>query len=80
MADKSLITTVTLCETVVGRTVFQITEETDSAFSKVIIDQNTILPLQPVHYKFIDPISKHPRSFAVIGEYDLTGKQITLVT
>lgn len=78
MAGKSLITTVTLCETIVGRTVFQIAEETDSAFSKVIIDQNTVLQLQPVHYKYIDPTVKHPRKFAIIGEYDLTGKQVTL--
>lgn len=78
MAGKSLITTVTACETIAGRTVFQISEVTESAFSKVIINQNTILQLQPVHYKYTDSTMKHPRQFAVIGEYDLTGKQVTL--
>ncbi len=79
MAGITLETTVTVSETVVGRTVFQIADETDKIFSKVTFGQDQVLPLQPVHYHYIDPTVKHPRRFAVIGEYPLAGKKVTLI-
>lgn len=78
MAGNTLETTVTVSEMFFGRTVFEISDETETNFSKVSLGSDQILPLQPVHYKYIDPTAKHPRKFAVLGEYQLTGKKIFL--
>ena len=79
MAENTLETIVTTSEVIAGRTIFEIADETERSFGKVFIGQNTVLPLQPVHYKYIDPAEKHPRRFAVIGEYPLAGKTISLI-
>ena len=79
MAGVALETTVTMSEMVVGRTVFDIEDESDRNFIKVSIGQDRVLPLQPVHYHYVDPVAKHPRRFAVIGEYPLAGKRVTLI-
>ena len=77
---KIFETTVTRCDTIAGVPVFDMADGTDQAFTNVSFDCNVILPLQPVHYHYINPTAKHPRKFAVIGEYSLIGKRISLLS
>ena len=66
-------------EIVAGRTVFEIAEKTEKSFSKVAIDYGIILPLVPVHYKYINTAREPPRKYAINGELPLNGKRIKLM-
>ncbi len=79
MAAITLEAVVKSSEIVAGHTVFELTDLPELNFKKASIDSETVLPLLPVHYKYIDTKTIPPRKFAVKGEFLLKGKQITLI-
>lgn len=79
MAEITLEAVVQRSEIVAGHTVFEISDLPEMNFIKAFIDSETILPLLPVHYKYINTEKIPPRKFAVKGEFPLEGKRITLI-
>lgn len=79
MVGNTLTVNVSRSECFSGRTVFELGTDVQHRFRKIRLENGTVLELEPVHYKYINPFESHPRKYAVMGEYDLSGTQIVLL-